>query len=102
MIPAQGDTQAPSRVMICRALRGITMANRIENTRAGSEPLRLSNGATDVLLSILLLAGSDLATSDWEKSLVVWLAEHDQSVVGGGCVDFDLDEIAWTSTDFQH
>jgi len=31
-----------------------------------------------VLLSVLRLAGSDLARTPWEKEFVTWLAGHDQ------------------------
>ncbi|HEY9681472.1 MAG TPA: hypothetical protein V6C86_07820 [Oculatellaceae cyanobacterium] len=63
--------------------------------------VKLSNGATSVLISTLLLAGSDLADNVWKENLVMWLAGHDQSVTGIGTVDFDLDEIAWTKEDFH-
>lgn len=73
------------------------MANLITCERADGSPyLQLSNGSMAVLISVLLLAGSDLASSDWERELVVWLAEHDQGIYGRGVVGFDLDEIAWS------
>lgn len=62
--------------------------------------MKLSNGSTSVLLSVLLLSGSALAQSPWEKELITWLAEHDQDVFGLGVVGFDLDEIAWDSQNF--
>jgi hypothetical protein len=78
------------------------MGNRITSQRAGDDVgLKLSNGATEVLLAVLLLAGSDLAENDWERHLVVWLAEHDQGLFGRGCVGFDLDEIAWNADSFD-
>ena len=76
------------------------MANFISNEAAGLS-LRLSNGATGVLLSVLVLAGSDLAQSTWEQELVTWLAEHDQTVLGTGMVSFDVQEIAWTCDGFD-
>jgi hypothetical protein len=72
------------------------MGNIISNDKyADTAFLKLSNGATEVLISVLLLSGSDLAQTLWEKELGCWLAEHDQSVFGRGVVGFDLDEIAW-------
>lgn len=76
------------------------MGNLITNKKA-DEWLNLSNGATDVLLSVLLLSGSDLATTEWEKELIIWLAEHDQYLYGRGVVGFDIDEIAWSTQDFD-
>jgi hypothetical protein len=76
------------------------MSNLITCERADGAPsLQLSNGSMSVLISVLLLAGSDLAESLWERELVVWLAEHDQGIYGGGVVGFDLDEIAWSPGD---
>jgi len=76
------------------------MANLISNEAAGLG-LPLSNGATDVLLSVLVLAGSDLALTTWEQELVTWLAEHDQTILGIGMVSFDVHEIAWTCDRFD-
>lgn len=73
------------------------MGNFITNTQAGaSNYLKLSNGATTVVLSVLALAGSDLASTQWEKELMTWLTEHDQTIFGLGVVGFDIDEIAWS------
>lgn len=60
----------------------------------------LSNGGTSVLLSVLLLAGSHLARDPWEHRLLLWLATHDQTIVGSGMVGFDLGELAWTGEGF--
>src|SRR5215813_8151203 len=70
------------------------MANRFSNKKA-DDSFKIPNGATDVLLSVLLLAGSDLAQTPWEKEFITWLAGHDQGTFGLGMVGFDLDEIAW-------
>ncbi len=78
------------------------MGNLITNEKAGDDEfLQLSNGSTDVLLSVLLLSGSDLARTPWEVELVTWLAEHDQSVFGSGVVGFDLDDFAWSRDCFD-
>jgi hypothetical protein len=59
------------------------VSNVISNDLAGAAT-RMSNGNTDVLLSVLLLAGSDLAETGWEVALMVRLAEHDHTVRGCG------------------
>jgi len=67
------------------------VSNRITSNRAtGSTPLLMSNGTTSVLLDVLAIAGSDLATTPWEKKLVYWLVQHDQSRSGLGAVSFPL------------
>jgi hypothetical protein len=69
--------------------------------RGDDQYLQLSNGSTSVLLAVLLLSGSELATSTWEQELMTWLAEHDHGVFGSGMVGFDLDEIAWDAMHFE-
>ena len=55
----------------------------------------MSNGLTDTLISALLLSGSQLAKTDQEKRLIVWLAEKDQSAVGMGTVVFSVLDMPW-------
>ena len=57
--------------------------------------LSMSNGLTDTLISALLLNGSQLAKTDHEKRLIVWLAEKDQSAVGMGTVGFSVLDMPW-------
>ncbi len=64
------------------------------------EWLGMSNEGTSVFIAILVLSGSRIANSEREKELVVWLAEHDQAVVGRGTVGFDISEMPWTKDHF--
>ena len=57
--------------------------------------LTISNGATEVFISVIGLSGSRLAKTEDEKILIVWILEHDQSALGIGTVDFDLSEMPW-------
>lgn len=75
------------------------MANLITHERS-DRYLQLSNGSTSALLTLLVIAGSAIAATDWERTATVWLAEHDQSVFGIGMVGFDLDELAFTREGF--
>jgi hypothetical protein len=59
----------------------------------------LSNGGTDVFLSVLQFALSGLAASLWERALTQWIAWHDQNLVGRGVLGFDLSDIAWNPAD---
>jgi hypothetical protein len=61
-------------------------------------PLNMSNGLTDVFLSVLALAGAPVAHHDDEVELLVWLAAHDQAVFGLGCVGFDVCQMPWIAT----
>jgi hypothetical protein len=65
------------------------------------EWLSMSNGGTDAFLTALVLSGSRLVKNDREKEFVVWLAEHDQAVVGMGTVGFDISEMPWTVANFE-
>ena len=76
------------------------MGNLISNERTG-EYLQLTDGATTVLFSVLLLSGSDVAQTKWEQDFVAWLAEHDHTILGPGMVGFDINDIAWTQEEFS-
>lgn len=66
----------------------------------GSDNLSMSNGLTDVFLNVLILSGSQLATTDAERRLIVWLAERDQNKRGAGTVGFDIGEMPWDPDNF--
>jgi hypothetical protein len=66
-----------------------------------AECINMSNGLTSVFISTLALGGSALARTDRERELVVWLAEHDQDVLGIGTVGFSLVDIPWTAAGFE-
>lgn len=65
-----------------------------------AEDIHMSNGLTSVFLSTLVLSGSALAQTDRERALIVWLAEHDQAVVGSGTVGFAISDMPWTPLGF--
>jgi len=66
-----------------------------------SDSLKMNNGLTSVVLSVLALSGSALARTEREKDLVTWLATRDQAIYGIGTVGFDLSEIPWTHEQFE-
>jgi hypothetical protein len=75
------------------------MGNIISHDQLNKE-LYLSNGGFEALMISLLLSGSKLAKDSWEITLIQWLAENDQNVVGLGIVGFDLSEIYFHQKDF--
>ena len=78
------------------------MANLITAEALGERELvQLSNGSTSVLLSTLLLAGSDIAETEWEVKLTQFFAGRDQNVFGIGMVGFDLGDIGWEREEFE-
>lgn len=78
------------------------MGNTVFVTRAReAETLDMSNGATDVLLATLSLAGAALARTVAEERLLIWLASHDQTCIGRGNAGFDLNELPWTPEAFD-
>lgn len=88
------------RVRRERVLRSV--ANQITNNRVpGSIPLRMSNGLTAVFFDVLVLAGSDLARTPWEKKLVYWLVQHDPARSGLGVLGFDVAAMGWTRDNFE-
>jgi hypothetical protein len=78
------------------------MSNTITNDRFNkSDYLKLSNGATDVLINVLILSGSSLAQTQWQKELMVFLSLNDQQIKGLGCVGFDIYELGWKGDNFK-
>lgn len=68
----------------------------------GDEFIKMSNGLTGVFIDVLTLAGSQLAQTDDEKHLIVWLAEKDQNIIGMGTVSFDIRELPWKAEYFDN
>ncbi|MBQ5334414.1 MAG: hypothetical protein J6Z45_00540 [Oscillospiraceae bacterium] len=64
------------------------------------DKISVSDIGTDVLISVLVLAGSALAETESQKQLIVWLAEHDQ-YIGSGIVGFDLSDMPWDPAHFD-
>lgn len=60
-----------------------------------------SNGCMSVLMTVIGLSGSSLAQKDYEKNLIIWLMEKDQSYVGIGTVGFDITEMPWNRKHFD-
>src|SRR5690349_18901383 len=77
------------------------MGNLILNRKTGRY-LKMNNSWTDIVYSTLLLSGSELAKSNWEKELMIWIAEHDQAWVGLGMSGMDINDFGWTVTKFDH
>lgn len=65
------------------------------------EDCSCSNGCMSVLLTVIGLSGSALAENDFEKNIIVWLAEKDQNIVGLGTVGFDITEMPWDRIYFE-
>ena len=70
------------------------MANTF-SARPQDLELDLSNGATDVFLDVLTLAGCAPAETPWEQHLVLHLGDAQQW--GLGNAGFDLDDLPWTA-----
>ncbi|MGG3507727.1 hypothetical protein ABES58_19860 [Paenibacillus lautus] len=60
------------------------------------DSLHMSNGLTSVFIEVLAISGSQLAKTNRERELIIWLAQRDQAIVGIGTVGFDIDEMPWT------
>ncbi|WP_063832304.1 MULTISPECIES: hypothetical protein [Streptomyces] len=63
--------------------------------RGGGHELDLRNGATEVLVEVLMLAVTALAREDWHHVFAAELARQDQNLMGRGVVGLDLDELDW-------
>jgi len=79
------------------------MSNTISNNRFNKNNyLKLSNGATDVLIDVLVLSGSSLAQTRWQKELIIFLSLNDQEIKGQGCVGFDISDLGWEKDHFEN
>lgn len=67
---------------------------------ASEEQISISDLGTDVLLDVLVLAGSALAETESQKRLTVWLAEHDRKI-GSGSVGFCIANMPWDAESFE-
>lgn len=74
---------------------------RLNEKTPVDELISMSNGLTSAFIDVLALSGSQIAITDDEKRLIVWLSEKDQSVLGIGTVDFDICEMPWNTTTFE-
>lgn len=61
----------------------------------------ISNGGTDLLVAALCMAGTPLARTPQQVRLMVWLASHDQVLLGRGVVGFDLADLPWEPATFD-
>ncbi|NJK48242.1 hypothetical protein HC931_08690 [Candidatus Gracilibacteria bacterium] len=83
------------------------MGNNITNDKNYSQKERLdkmlamSNGLTAVLIEVLSLSASYLAKTDAEIDFAIWVACHDQAIMGRGMVGFDLSELPWSTENFE-
>lgn len=78
------------------------MSNIITNNRfKKNDYLKLSNGATDVLIDVLVLSGSILPHTRWQKELIIFLSLNDQEIKGQGCVGFDISDLGWKMEQFE-
>jgi len=63
------------------------------------EQVSISDTGTNVLLTVLVLAGSALAETDSQRRLIVWLAE--QKLNEGVCAGFSLSDMPWDAESFE-
>lgn len=71
-----------------------------DNVTPNDDSLVMSNGGTDVFISILALSGAVIAQTESEKRLMVYLSEMDQ-IVGRGNVGFAIIEMPWDKETFE-
>jgi len=75
------------------------MGNSIVNSST-KQIVAFSNSVTDALYSGILIEGSFLAKTNWQKRLLTFIAEKNQNVIGLGIVGIDLVKLEWNKTDF--
>jgi len=76
------------------------MGNHVVNS-VTKQIVSFSNSVTDCLYSGILIEGSKLATSNWQKRLMIYVADKNQNVVGLGIVGIDLTKLEWNKSEFK-
>ena len=77
------------------------MANYVQyRARPDLPDVTMSNSVTSAFISVLAIASTRLAVSPTQERLAAWLASRDQSVLGLGCVGFDLADLPWRTETF--
>lgn len=76
------------------------MGNGFVNSRE-KKVIPFSNSVTHPLYCGLLIEGSALSVTEWEKRLMTWIAEKNQNLVGLGLVGVDVCNLAWTESEFD-
>lgn len=66
-----------------------------------NDSFSMSNGLTDTFIDYLVISGSQLAETESEKRMVVFLAEKQQKIIGLGNVGFDIVEMPWWTETFE-
>lgn len=69
--------------------------------RSDLQPILMSSGLTSVFVDVLAIASSNLANTDRQKEMAVWLASHDQVAFGAGVVEFDICDYPWDHSSFD-
>ena len=64
------------------------------------DSMHMPNGAAAVLVNILCLSGGRLAETESQKRMMVYLAEQNQTALGLGNVDLDIDCLPWDRAHF--
>ena len=76
------------------------MGNNFVNT-VSNKSVSFSNLVTTPLYSGILIEGSKIAKSVWEKRLMIFIAEKNQNVIGSGIVGIELTELEWDKSNFK-
>ena len=61
----------------------------------------MNNSSTEVVISLLSMAASDLSSTRSEMDLSVAISARDQSLLGQGCVGFDIRGLPWSRTEIE-
>ena len=67
----------------------------------GTEFVNMSNGLTDVVISILAMAMAEEAATPQQQRLATWIACQDQNLLGMGTISFSLSQMPWKLNSFE-
>jgi hypothetical protein len=76
------------------------MGNLIYNS-LNHKSIKLSTTGTEAIYRGIVVMGSAIAKTDWQRDLVIWFSEMNQNIKGIGLVGFDILKIGWNAEDFE-
>ena len=71
------------------------MENLVYNSTTGKS-VTLNSAQTEALYRGIVVLGSNINKTNWQKDLIIWISEHNPRLVGDGAAGFDITRMGWS------
>ena len=75
------------------------MDNLVYNSTTGKS-VALSPVQAEALYRGIVVLGSNINKTNWQKDLIIWISEHNPRLVGNGAAGFDITRMGWSRETF--